>query len=175
LRRFAMMRVMMGKLGIMPGNKPVIIVAIAAMLVVFSTGCVRSGSYNALKKELDDVRLQYETEKIRAQDIKSENRKLKQEIAELDGKFRSWREQLARTEQEWKETRDDLLRVKIDKEQQRFGSRDQVLQSRFRLIPESTRPDPEPTLQSETQSVDVKRRLKELKGVVQQIQTLLEP
>ena len=147
---------------------------IIAILLFFSTGCVRSGSYQALKKELDDVRLQYETEKIRAQDIKSENRKLKQEIAELDGKFRSWREQLARTEQEWKDTRDDMLRVKIDKEQQRFGGRDQAVQSRFRLIPESTRPDPEPTLQSDTQSVDVKRRLKELKGVVQQIQTLLE-
>jgi septal ring factor EnvC (AmiA/AmiB activator) len=169
-----MMRVMMGENGMMVGNRGMIAVAIAATLVVFSTGCVRSGSYNALKNELDGVRLQYETEKIRAQDIRSENRKLKQEIAELDGKFRSWREQLARTEQEWKDTRDDLLRVKIDKEQQRVGPRDQVTQSRFRLIPESTRPDPEPTLQSDTQSVDVKRRLKELKGVVQQIQNLLE-
>jgi septal ring factor EnvC (AmiA/AmiB activator) len=160
-----MTRAMIGKMG----TTGLISLGLMAALMVLSAGCVRSGSYDALKKELDDVRLQYETEKIRAQDIKSENRKLKQEIAELDGKFRSWREQLARTEQEWKETRDDILRVKIDREQQRFGT-----QSRFRLIPESTRPDPEPTLQSETQTVDVKRRLKELKGVVQQIQNLLE-
>jgi septal ring factor EnvC (AmiA/AmiB activator) len=85
-----------------PNNRRVA-VALIATLCLLGTGCVRSSSYQSLKKELDDVRLQYETEKLRTQDIKSENRKLKHEIAELDGKFKSWREQLARTEQEWKE------------------------------------------------------------------------
>jgi predicted nuclease with TOPRIM domain len=147
---------------------------IGMAVVSFGTGCVRSGTYHALKKELEEVRIQYETEKIRGQDLKAENRKLKQEVTDLDAKFKSWREQFARTEQEWKETRDELLRVKIEKEQTALG-RDQAVRSRFRLIPETSRPDPDPTLQSEMQSADMKRRLKELKGVMTQIQTLLEP
>jgi peptidoglycan hydrolase CwlO-like protein len=149
-------------------------VAAAATLLIFTSGCVRSSSYHSVKKELEDVRVQYETEKIRGQDLKVENRKLKQEISELDAKFRNWRDQFTKTEQEWKETRDELLRLKIEKEQQRMGLRDQAHPSRFRLIPEASRPESDATLQNEAQSPDMKRRLKDLKGVVQQIQTLLE-
>jgi hypothetical protein len=149
-------------------------IAAAAAILVFGSGCVRSSSYQSVKKDLEDIRVQYETEKIRAQDLKADNRRLKQEISELDAKFRNWREQLARTEQEWKETRDELLRLKIEKEQQRFGTRDQAHPSRFRLLPEAARVEPEATLQNEAQSPDMKRRLKDLKGVVQQIQTLLD-
>jgi septal ring factor EnvC (AmiA/AmiB activator) len=149
-------------------------VVAVAMLLVLTGGCVRTASYHSVKKELDDVRVQYETERIRSQDLKVENRKLKQDITELDAKFRAWRDQLTRTEQEWKETRDELLRLKVEKEQQRFGSRDQAHPSRFRILPEPTRGESDATLQNEAQSTDMKRRLKDLKGVVQQIQTLLD-
>jgi hypothetical protein len=152
----------------------VIGVAAAAALLVFTGGCVRSGSYQSVKKELEDIRVQYETERLRSHDLKSENRKLKQDIAELEAKFRAWRDQLTRTEQEWKETRDELLRLKVEKEQQRFGSRDQAHPSRFRILPEPSRGDSDTTLQNEAQSADMKRRLKDLKGVVQQIQTMLD-
>lgn len=137
-------------------------------------GCVRSGTYQALKKELEDVRVQYETEKVRAQDLRAENRRLKQDVTDLDTKFRTWREQLARTEQEWKATRDELLRMRIEREQQRSAPRDVVVPSRFRLLPEVSRPESEASLQTE-QSTEMKRRLSELRGVLQQIQHLLEP
>jgi chromosome segregation ATPase len=87
-------------------------------------GCVASSTYEQAQQK---AYAQHQQDQRQILDLSVGNKRLKEQVEELESSLQSTREQLARTEQEPKETRDELLKLKIEKEQQpgrrydRFG------------------------------------------------------
>jgi septal ring factor EnvC (AmiA/AmiB activator) len=133
------------------------------------TACVSSGTYEQVKTEAEDLNKRYQAERARSSDLATQNKQQKQKIDQLEASLHGWREELARTEKEWKEMRDNLLKFKVEYEMQRSGTRD-----RFRVEPEKIELDTKAASNGQASSTDAKRRLRELKDVLQHVQGLLE-
>ena len=114
---------------------------IAALALI--AGCVSHDAYELARKDAENARLLHQNEQRHALELAAANKRMKQQIDEMQASVREMRDNLARTEREWREARDELLRIKIDREQRR-NSRERDAQ----LGLDSSKPLPPDALKS---------------------------
>lgn len=151
-----------------------IITVLGGLVAAAQTACVSGSTYELAKSNAENAKLLYQNEQRRSQELVATNKRMKQQIDDLESNLRISREQLERKDKEWREARDELLRMKIDKEQQRHKSRDRLTEASPRPeVVEKAGPasDFDSRPKSQAQSEDAKRRVKEL---LEQLQGLLD-
>lgn len=151
-----------------------IVTVLGGLVAATQTACVSSSTYELAKSNAENAKLLYQNEQRRSQELVATNKRMKQQIEDLESNLRISREQLERKDKEWREARDELLKMKIDKEQQRHKSRERLSEASSRPeVIEKAGPatDFDSRSKSQAQSEDAKRRVKEL---LEQLQGLLE-
>jgi hypothetical protein len=146
--------------------RPLLFGLIAIGLGLGGSACVSGDTYELAKKDAENARLLYQNEQRQTLDLVANNKRLKQQIEELDAALRETKEKLARINREWLETRDELLRLKIEREQRRSARHGE---SQLNL--DTAKPDSDERAKRQLQSEDPKRRLKE---ILEELQGLLQ-
>lgn len=149
-----------------PMIRVVLLGVMAIGVALGGSACVSGDTYELARKDAENARLLYQNEQRQTQDLVANNKRLKQQIEELEAALRDTREKLARVDREWREVRDELLRLKIEREQRRSAR--QHGESQLNL--DTAKPDTDERARRLLPD-DSKRRLREL---LEELQGLLQ-
>jgi hypothetical protein len=94
----------------------ILFLLLGSAILFAQSGCVRNSTYKKTRNSLDDMRILYHSEQQRGEELKTRNKHLAQQLAELAVTAELWRKQVVRAEQESQQIRAELHKLRSERE-----------------------------------------------------------